>query len=357
MKLSRHELIKKLSVANSLYSQNSPNERYRTLFFGGGAISCENAECFISQEVEWATESFSVDTRDILNVAKKIGGDEVSLEVSGSTLIVSSGSAKAKVRLSDHDPSDRSIEGEVKSEEIISSVFCGALDVVSGATKKEQNIENEQVTLLETGDGELSVVSADSRSLAIYPVGTVGIELFAMLPNVSCRTLSKIASECETVTVYECFSEGSSFSVQCGDTFVQCRTISSNFPPWRKFEQLRPSSHPVFFKVDSSELAAAIDLASLFTSEERKAVELSVDGNSLRIGNVSTVKGGSESFVDISEARVDSGVDPVAMVSPSAVSKFIKMHPGETLSVGMCLENKTMIESSQCRMLVAQIVT
>lgn len=260
-----------------------------------------------------------------LSILKSISIDTVDVEVDNDKVTVTAGRSKFTMTT---EPVDLFPEVEDFNAESYSVVSQSALRRLIRRTIFAADPESMRYalggSLIVPGEGRLQFVATDGRRLAIAEedathVGDVlqsGIQ--AVLPVKALKLIDRnLEPDGEPVHMA---ATASLASVQAGNVTITTRLVEGRYP---SYERVIPDHSPTTATVTASTLLAAVEQATLATSEETRGVDFAFDRDGL-LASLNLTSRSEASTADVTISVELDGEPVTASMDPRYIAEAIK---------------------------------
>lgn len=243
-----------------------------------------------------------VPARVASDFVRDLSGETVTLATKGETFLVESGSDHCE--LPTVDPDEFPVVARFHDEGSIpvqAGNFTRLVARTSFASAREQGRYAMHGILTQVEDGTLTMVATDGRRLALasMPVDLAGARNAgtprrAIVPTKGMQLFCRVVDDpLEQVRVH--FGE-TQFGLKTGKAEVFARLIDGEFP---RYSAVIPSSTENFVEARADLLAQKLRLVANVTSNDTRAVRLSLDKGRMTIHGKSATMGEASAQVDV----------------------------------------------------------
>ncbi len=310
-KINREHFLKGLNIASKAIGLKSPipalSQMKLSLDNKGLDLIASNNEIAIKTKIPFMIESQSIITdyefggalinsRIIIEIARKLEGGTVSLEVVDDTIIeIGDGKSAFKLnsmKVEEYPELDLEADGVVI--ELPSKTFVKMIEQTAFAASTKEQRPILMAVNLEAFDSKLIATATDSARLARKETPLDKFVKFNA--NVPARVLSEVAHliEKETEILISISDKKVLFSFD--NTLVTSRLIGGEYP---NTHNIIPKTFNFFLQVNSREIVAAMERVSLLSIERENVVKLARSEEGVEVSSKSAQVGSASEQITV----------------------------------------------------------
>lgn len=231
-----------------------------------------------------------IDARYILEIARKIDGNYITLEIMDGTLIkIKGGTSEFKLNgIPPHDYPEINFQTANQSFSFPTKIFSDIVEQTSFACSDNQTRPALTGVNLVVKDGKLIANATDSYRLASKTIDLDFAKEFNI--TIPCKHLIEIYRSISDEENVEVAIDNQKIAFTFENTIIQTRLIEDSYPDTSR---LVPSSFAQVLELKSKDILNAIDRTSFIKSDGKNVVKMSIDSDSLTITSSSQEIGSS----------------------------------------------------------------
>ena len=219
-------------------------------------------------------------------------GERVSLATEGKTLSITTGDHEATLKTVDEEefPIIPSFQENDPFFEVETKVFCDGLNQVVGMTGQSQARPEISGVFFRLDKKTARAVATDSFRLAEYTIDleqeVTGVEI--IIPTRAVHELVRILLVVTEVGAVTLVASNNQVYFKMGDTDLVTRLIEASYPDYKK---VIPTSFVTEVVVSTEEIANALRMASIFTTNQANNVHFKIDDQEVRLTSAASQHG------------------------------------------------------------------
>lgn len=232
--------------------------------------------------------SVLVNAHILTEIVRKLGGEEVSLEVIDERMAKiddGNGTYKLVCMPADEYP-DIDLERIGTPLAVAATDFAKLVDMTAFAASDKETRRVLTTINLKAEAGTLTATATDSARLSRKSVAIDPSARFSV--NIPAKTLMDVVKMFESNYEIEISAAGKRAVMSFGDTVVSCRVIDENYPV---SSSIIPQSFNASLEVNAAEFLCAIDRVSTLSSDRAAVVKLSMSADDVELSSSSDQNG------------------------------------------------------------------
>ncbi|MCD8194723.1 MAG: DNA polymerase III subunit beta [Coprobacillus sp.] len=366
--IKREELLKGLSVASRAVTSKVPQPIFLNLKLdlneAGLFITGSNNEYTIKTRIPFKNEngeeiirnykegSTLLQCKYIVEMVRKMEGDEVTLEVLDSTIATISDDKSDYhlncIRSEEYPDIDLDVSGvtfDLKTPEFSQLVEQTAF----AASTKEQRPILTAINL-EASGGVLTATATDSARMARKTIENLNPDI-EFVANIPARTMVEIQRLSEGASNISISVTDKKALFEFKDTIVHTRLVAGDYP---NTKNIVPKTTNYTLHVNAAELLKAIDRANVLASERENAVDLSMSEEAVNVSSSSVQTGSASEKV---EPFKFEGEELKISFNSTFVSQAVNAVGGEDVTFRFVGDMKPFVVENDSDPSIIQVVT